>query len=100
LLLLLLLLFFPCAWGKSAVLDFVFFIKNARIYSLSLSLTFFRYSSRVERWRETAEREREGDGGATVYARELFLSLSLWCEISLSPLGFPYRRGEPETTRG
>jgi hypothetical protein len=59
--------------------------------------------SRFERWRETAEREREreGDGGATVYApRELFLSLSLWCEISLSPLGFPYRRGEPETTRG
>jgi hypothetical protein len=45
-------------------LDFVFFIKNARIYSLSLSLslslfTFFRYLSRFERWRETAERERE-----------------------------------------
>jgi hypothetical protein len=36
----------------------------------------------------------------TIYARKLFLSLSLWCEISLSPLGFPYRRVEPETTRG
>ena len=78
------MLFFPCAWEKSAVLDFVFFIKNARVYSLSYFLPKF-----VELWeveRDRREREREGDGGVTVYAREsaLFLSLSLWCEISLA----------------
>jgi hypothetical protein len=67
-------------------LDFVFFIKNARIYSLSLSLTFFRYSSRVERWRETAERERERGRRRSdcVRARTLSLSFSLVRDFSLA----------------
>ena len=57
--------------------------------------------------RDRREREREGDGGVTVYAREsaLFLSLSLWCEISLAArlsLSGEYRRkrrGDKERER-
>ena len=55
----------------------VCFIKNARIYSLSL-FTFFRYLSRFERWRETAERERERERRRSdcVRAQKRTLSLS------------------------
>jgi len=53
--------------------------ERAHLFSLSLLLSSgiclaLRGGERPQR-----EREREGDGGATVYARELFLSLSLWC---------------------
>ena len=80
------MLFFPCAWEKSAVLDFVFFIKNARIYSLSLLLSSGICLALGGGERLQRERERDGDGGVTVYARKsaLFLSLSLWCENSLA----------------
>ena len=87
--------------GKSAVLDRRLLHKErAHLFSLSLFSSGICLALRGGE-RPQREREREGDGGATVYApRELFLSLSLLCEIFLSPLGFPYRRGEPETTRG
>ena len=71
------------------MLDFVFFIKNARIYSLSLSLTFFRYLSRFERWRETAERERERETEERLFTRANSFSLFLFGARFLSPLGFP-----------
>ena len=74
------MLFFPCAWGKSAVLDFVFFI-----FILSLSLTFFRHLSRFGRWRETAERERERGrrrSDCLRAARTLSLSFSLVRDFS------------------
>ena len=85
-------------------MDFVFFIKNARIYSLSLSLTFFRYLSRFERWRETAERERETE--ERLFTRANSFSLFLFGARFLSRRsGFPTgegsrkRRGDKERER-
>ena len=84
----------------------VCFIKNARIYSLSL-FTFFRYLSRFERWRETAERERERETEARLFTRRAnSFSLFLFGARFLSRRsGFPTgeesrkRRGDKERER-
>ena len=84
----------------------VCFIKNARIYSLSL-FTFFRYLSRFERWRETAERERERETEERLFTRRAnSFSLFLFGARFLSRRsGFPTgeesrkRRGDKERER-
>jgi hypothetical protein len=60
--------------------------ERAHLFSLSLLLSSGICLALGGGERLQREREREGDGGVTVYARKsaLFLSLSLWCEISLA----------------
>ena len=94
--------------GKVCGVGLRFLHKNARIYSLSLSLslTFFRYLSRFERWRETAERERERETEERLFTRANSFSLFLFGARFLSRRsGFPTgegsrkRRGDKERER-
>ena len=88
--------------GKVCGFGLRFLHKERRTFILSLSSFLPVFVSRLRGGESPQrEREREGDGGATVYARRPFLSLSLWCEFSTSPSRFSLtaRAGNDEGKR-